>query len=118
VRDLPKLKCDYAKLLAQISEQAQETQVIQIEKDITRTYGLAAFLDRAVLRRILTVWSIFDPKVGYVQGMNFIVGSLLFHAEEYIAFHLFTMLIGRYEMRDIFQDGKNKLSYFKLMFLG
>jgi len=51
------------------------------------------------------VWSIFDPKVGYVQGINFIVGSLLFHAEEYIAFYLLEMLIGRYEMRDIYQDG-------------
>jgi len=35
--------------------------------------------------------------------MNFIVGALLLHASEDIAFWLFVSLIEDYEMRDIYQ---------------
>ena len=35
--------------------------------------------------------------------MNFIVGSLLFHCSEEVAFWLFVSLIEDYEMRDIYQ---------------
>lgn len=41
----------------------------------------------------------------YVQGMNFIVGSLLFHTNEVMAFWLFVSLIEDCEMRDIYVHG-------------
>jgi hypothetical protein len=31
------------------------------------------------LQRILVAYSNFDPEIGYTQGMNFIVASLLIH---------------------------------------
>ena len=40
--------------------------------------------------------------------MNFIVGFLIYHAEEYIAFWLFITLIEDYELKNIFSDGKIK----------
>jgi hypothetical protein len=43
---------------------------------------------------------------GYVQGMNFIVGFLLYHSEEYIAFWLFVSLIEDYELRENYSTGK------------
>ncbi len=43
--------------------------------------------------------------MGYVQGMNFIAGSLLFHASEEIAFWLFVSLVEDYELRDIYLPG-------------
>jgi Rab-GTPase-TBC domain len=38
-----------------------------------------------------------------VQGMNFIVGSMLYHCTEEIAFWMFVTLIEEFEMRDIYE---------------
>lgn len=54
------------------------------------------------LERVLNAFAKYDPQIGYVQGMNFIVGSLLYHAEEYIAFWLLVMIVENFEMRDVF----------------
>jgi hypothetical protein len=48
---------------------------------------------------------------GYVQGMNFIAGSLLYHASEEIAFWLFVSLVEDYELRDIYLPGKQFLPH-------
>jgi hypothetical protein len=38
-----------------------------------------------------------------VQGMNFIVGSFLYHCNEDIAFWMFVTLIEEFEIRDIYE---------------
>ena len=51
--------------------------------------------------------------------MNFIAASLLYHAEEYIAFWLLVFLVESFEMRDIFLPSKRSfgsLSTNKLVF--
>jgi Rab-GTPase-TBC domain len=45
----------------------------------------------------------YDNKIGYVQGMNFIVASLLYHCDEEIAFWIFVSLLEDYELRDIYE---------------
>lgn len=52
---------------------------------------------------MLSAFSKYDNTIGYVQGMNFIVGSLLVHCAEDIAFWLFVSLIEDYQLRDIYQ---------------
>jgi hypothetical protein len=42
---------------------------------------------------VLLAFSKYDSTIGYVQGMNFIVGSLLMHCSEEVAFWLFVSLI-------------------------
>lgn len=42
--------------------------------------------------------------IGYVQGMNFIVGSILYHANEEIAFWIFVTLIEEFELHDIYEE--------------
>ena len=37
--------------------------------------------------------------------MNFIVGSLLFHCDEYIAFWLFVELLENFELRNSYAEG-------------
>ncbi len=32
-----------------------------------------------MLREVLRQYSVYDPQVGYVQGMNLIVGAILYH---------------------------------------
>ena len=54
------------------------------------------------LRRVLTAFSIYERKICYVQGMNFIVAQLLLHCSETFAFWLFVALIKDCDMRDIY----------------
>ncbi|EGR28686.1 hypothetical protein IMG5_170380 [Ichthyophthirius multifiliis] len=57
----------------------------QILKDVPRTYSDFQYFfnekneGQTRLYRILKAYAFFDPEVGYVQGMNFIVASLLIH---------------------------------------
>ena len=44
--------------------------------------------------------------LGYVQGMNFIVGFLLYHSDEYISFWLFVSLMEDYELRENYSAGQ------------
>jgi hypothetical protein len=37
-----------------------------------------------------------------VQGMNFFAANLLYHAEEYIAFWIMTMVFEMFELREIY----------------
>ncbi len=62
------------------------------------------------LFRVLGAFSVYDRSVGYVQGMNFIAASLLYHCSEELAFWLFVSLIEEHEMRDIYQNNLPGLS--------
>ena len=54
------------------------------------------------MSRVLLAFSKYDNTIGYVQGMNFIVGSLLMHCSEEVTFWLFVALIKECDMRDIY----------------
>ena len=58
------------------------------------------------LRRVLVAFSKYDLEIGYVQGMNFVVAALLYHASEEIAFWLFVALIDQLELRDVYKHGR------------
>ena len=90
-------------------EPNEETKA-QIERDLTRTFPEFEFFrdsgrGTSKLRRVLTAFANYDSSVDYVQGMNFIVASLLFHCNEVISFWLFVSLIEDYELRDIYLPG-------------
>ena len=57
------------------------------------------------MKRVLLAFSRYDPTLGYVQGMNFIVGSMPYHCNEEPAFWMFVTLIEAFELRDIFEPG-------------
>jgi len=57
------------------------------------------------MANVLTAYSKYDHQIGYVQGMNFIVGALIFHCSEEIAFWIFVSMIEDYEIRDIYLPG-------------
>ena len=69
------------------------------------------------LKKVLSAFANYDKQVGkwmirfdpliidYVQGMNFIVGTLLYHCDEVMAFWLFVSLIEDCELRDIYLPG-------------
>lgn len=72
-----------------------------IEKDLDRT-SMAKQVDRASLMRLLKAYSLFDPEVGYTQGMAFLAVPLLFDLSEYDAFCLFVQLMKGYDFRSLF----------------
>jgi len=77
------------------------------KKDIARTFpGNKYFTEETgalkSLERVLNAFANYEPGIGYVQGMNFIAASLLYHADEYISFWLLTLIFEKFEMRDIY----------------
>ena len=83
---------------------------MQIKRDLNRTFPNCAFyaekeVGQEQMERVLITICKYDPKIGYVQGMNFIVGALLYHCSEEIAFWLFVALVEDHEMRDIYMPG-------------
>ena len=63
-----------------------------IGKDLGRTFpGVEMFRDpegdgQRMLGRVLKCFSLYDPKIGYCQGLAFIVGPLLMHMPDRQAF--------------------------------
>jgi len=84
---------------------------LQVEKDINRTFPNSPYFTdilnngQSSLERVLICFAKHDPEIGYVQGMNFLVGTLLLHCSEVIAFTIFVNLLENYQIRDIFLPG-------------
>lgn len=61
-----------------------------IVQDIPRTFPdhplLCDLRGRQMLERVLLAYSLHNPKIGYCQGMNFLVGFLLLYMDERSAF--------------------------------
>ncbi|KAK1443878.1 hypothetical protein BgAZ_207540 [Babesia gibsoni] len=79
-----------------------EKTTLAIRLDIRRTYPSLRFYNRygrLIIRRILMAYAFFDPEVGYVQGLNFVVANLLWHCTEEQAFWAFISMMYIYECR-------------------
>jgi hypothetical protein len=55
------------------------------------------------LIRVLVAYAHYEPVIGYVQGMNFIAASLLYHAGEVCTFWLLVALMDDYQLKEIFK---------------
>lgn len=73
----------YQELLeSQLENPQYKDSIKQIDLDLARTYPDERYFSdgskgHAALRRVLVAFSKYDVNLGYVQGMNFIVGALL-----------------------------------------
>ncbi|KAH8740290.1 hypothetical protein FG386_001565 [Cryptosporidium ryanae] len=83
--------------------------VNSIYMDVCRTYPSISYFKeegRNYLTKILLIYSLIDIDVGYVQGMNFLVGCILWHSNtEELAFQLLVSLMFNYGMREMFISG-------------
>jgi len=87
----------------------------EIEKDIDRTFPTLEGFKRTIkghiaitqLKNLLRAIARCNPRMGYVQGMNFVVGSLLYHSCEVVAFWLFEILLNHYQALGIYIDDLN-----------
>ncbi|EFJ51370.1 hypothetical protein VOLCADRAFT_116378 [Volvox carteri f. nagariensis] len=83
----------------------------QVELDLPRTFPGHPYLScpetgQAAMRRILTSYSLRNPKVGYCQGLNFVVGVILLAVErdEECTFWLLAALVEKICYQGSFGD--------------
>ncbi|KAM0259245.1 hypothetical protein ACHAQJ_003450 [Trichoderma viride] len=79
-----------------------------IGKDLGRSFpGVDMFRDpdgdgQRMLGRVLKTFSLYDTKIGYCQGLAFLVGPLLMHMPDKQAFCVLVRLMDRYDLRSCF----------------
>lgn len=79
-----------------------------IGKDLNRSFpGVDMFRDpegdgQRMLGKVLKCFSLYDTKIGYCQGLGFLVGPLLMHMPDKEAFCLLVKLMEQYGLRDCF----------------
>lgn len=88
----------------------------QIELDIERTMPfIEKYKDNkekmGSLKKVLTAFSVHDPQIGYMQGMNFIASALVSHCDDFVAFWLLAHLIEHLEMRDLYLPSKEEFKH-------
>ncbi|KAF9354643.1 hypothetical protein BGX26_007528 [Mortierella sp. AD094] len=79
-----------------------------IQRDLARTFPQVDMFKeeggkgQLMLFNILKAYSLYDPHVGYCQGLGFLVGPLLMNMDEKEAFCVFVRLMETYDMRTMF----------------
>ncbi|KAG0308382.1 hypothetical protein BGZ97_000075 [Linnemannia gamsii] len=79
-----------------------------IQRDLARTFPQVDMFKeeggkgQEMLFNILKAYSLYDPHVGYCQGLGFLVGPLLMNMDEKEAFCVFVRLMETYDMRTMF----------------
>ncbi|KAE8367474.1 rab-GTPase-TBC domain-containing protein [Aspergillus caelatus] len=94
-------------LLAEYQRLCGETSPYEglIGKDIGRSFpNVEMFRDpngegQQMLARVLKCFSLYDTKIGYCQGLGFVVGPLLMHMTDAEAFCVLVRLMDHYDMR-------------------
>ena len=87
---------DYQYQLKHIPLHSNAQWIIQIKKDLPRTFPDHPALDgrgRSALGRVLAAYVGYNDEDGYCQGMNFIAGVLILFLPEEIAFRSLTQLL-------------------------
>ena len=79
------------------SQQIAHRVLEQVEKDLRRTdVGENGTEKLGAMRRVLCAFAAFNPDVGYVQGMNFIVVALLGVFDEAASFWMLALIVDQW----------------------
>ncbi|KAI9495066.1 rab-GTPase-TBC domain-containing protein [Zychaea mexicana] len=99
-RNNGELESEYRELLKRISPHEKS-----IQRDLARTFPTHDFFKerdgegQESLFNVTKAYSIFDQQVGYCQGLPFIVGCLLLHMPDDMAFCVLIKLMSQYGLR-------------------
>jgi TBC1 domain family member 10 len=85
----------------------------QIEVDLNRTFPRHDFFiscngaGQASLRRLLQLYAVFDPEVGYCSGMGFVAATLVMYMSEEDALYAFIAMMHRlpFQLREMYLPG-------------
>ncbi|EFA81300.1 ankyrin repeat-containing protein [Heterostelium album PN500] len=101
-----KSKITYSELLQM---KPQPAIASQIQRDLNRTFPKHSFFvekggfGQQILCNILTAFSIYNPEVGYCQGMGFITCLLIIYMAEEDAFWVLVQLAEKYGMAEMWK---------------
>ncbi|KAF9136817.1 GTPase-activating protein [Mortierella sp. GBA39] len=104
------LESTFAELLKSTSSHEK-----QITRDMTRTFPNHEYfateggVGQEALFNVAKAYSLYDPEVGYCQGISFIVGPLLLNMPEEEAFCMLVRMMQTYEMRGHYTPDMEKL---------
>ncbi|EEH16738.1 hypothetical protein PABG_06825 [Paracoccidioides brasiliensis Pb03] len=99
-----------SELLEEFERLSGETSPYEglIGKDIGRSFpNVDMFRDpngegQQMLGKVLKCFSLYDSKIGYCQGLGFVVGPLLMHMSDAEAFCVLVRLMDHYDLRSCF----------------
>lgn len=100
-----RLYAEFDRLLAQVESEPPTSDTI-IDKDVGRCFPAHPLFAQAggegqtMLGQVLKTYSLYDPEIGYCQGMGFIVGILLMKMDARDAFCVFVKLMENHGLRD------------------
>ncbi|KEQ74467.1 hypothetical protein M436DRAFT_44501 [Aureobasidium namibiae CBS 147.97] len=100
-----RLYSEFDRLLAQIESEPPTSDTI-IDKDIGRCFPNHPLFaqpgaeGQTMLGQVLKCYNLYDPEIGYCQGMGFIVGILLMKMDARDAFCVFVRLMENHGLRD------------------
>lgn len=84
-----------------------------IECDISRTFATHVMFQRGVgqssLQRVLRAYALFDPEVGYTQGMSYVAAMFLLYLTEEDSFWMLVTVMTQYRQRLCFLPGIPKV---------
>ncbi|KAG9072727.1 GTPase-activating protein [Linnemannia hyalina] len=104
------LEATFAELLKSTSSHEK-----QITRDMTRTFPNHEYftteggVGQEALFNVAKAYSLYDPEVGYCQGISFIIGPLLLNMPEEEAFCMLVRMMQTYEMRGHYTPDMEKL---------
>ncbi|KAF9820252.1 hypothetical protein IEO21_01466 [Rhodonia placenta] len=113
----PELESTYLRLLKETSPHEKA-----ITRDLGRTFPHHAFftdgrgIGQENLFNVLKAYSLYDPQVGYCQGLPFVAAVLLLHMPDEEAFCLLVRLMYSYDLRGHFLPEMPKLQLRILQF--
>jgi TBC1 domain family member 10 len=96
-----------------ITKEIPDTTFRQIEVDLNRTFPRHDFFiscngaGQASLRRLLQLYAVYDPEVGYCSGMGFVAATLVMYMSEEDALYAFISLMTRlpFPLREMYRPG-------------
>ncbi|ORZ17228.1 rab-GTPase-TBC domain-domain-containing protein [Absidia repens] len=97
------IELEYRELLKRVSPHEKI-----IQRDLARTFPTHTFFrqreggGQEMLFNVIKAYSLYDPQVGYCQGLPFVVGCLLLHMPDEAAFCVLINLMNDYGLRGHF----------------
>jgi hypothetical protein len=130
VRDMHELEQEYWKLVPDMNKETKAKRTLL--RDVSRTFPDEVLFrgsedehgnivknssGHEMLAELLTIYSLYDPQLGYTQGMNYLAGFLLLNCRSpERCFKLLVAMMNEYDQRWMFLPGLPHLNQFLWMF--
>lgn len=105
---------DYYQILKELNRNSQKVKQFEdvIGMDVLRSYNNKGLVDLESVKEILRVYSYYNTKVGYCQGMNYIAGTLFIVLKDpALSFWAMDELIRINSMSDLYSEELSKLKF-------